>query len=84
LYGEPKKLLTYWRRPPGDAWEDLAAVKAPTMVVRGLKSDRWDDPAVLERLTREYPQVSVVTVDSQHDILDLAPDAHVRKFVGIS
>jgi hypothetical protein len=28
-----------------------------------------------------------VTADSQHDILDLAPDAliaHVRKFVGIS
>jgi pimeloyl-ACP methyl ester carboxylesterase len=75
------------RRPPSDAWQDLAAVKAPTMVVRGLKSDRWHDPAVLERLTREYPQVSVVTVDSQHDVLDLAPDAliaHVRKFVGIS
>jgi len=75
------------RRPPSDVWKDLAAVKAPTMVVRGLKSDRWDNPAVLERLTRDYPQVSIVTVDAQHDVPDQAPDAliaHVRKFVGTS
>jgi pimeloyl-ACP methyl ester carboxylesterase len=69
---------------PGDLWNQLAAVKAPTMVVRGLRSDRWDNPAILERLTREYPQVLVATIDSRHDILDEAPEAliaHVRKFV---
>jgi pimeloyl-ACP methyl ester carboxylesterase len=73
------------RRPASDVWKDLAVVKAPTMVVRGLRSDRWDNPAVLERLTREYPQVSIATVDAQHDIADQAPEAlvaHVRKFAG--
>jgi non-heme chloroperoxidase len=73
------------QRPPSDVWKDLAAVKAPTMFVRGLKSDRWANPAVLERLTRDYPKATITTVDAQHDVADQAPDAlvaHVRKFTG--
>jgi pimeloyl-ACP methyl ester carboxylesterase len=75
------------RRPPSDVWKDFAAVKAPTMIVRGLKSDRWANPLVLERLTRDYPGFAIVTVDAQHDVADQAPDAllaHVRKFAGTS
>jgi hypothetical protein len=51
--------------------------------VRGLRSDRWDNPAILARLTADYTKVAIVTVDAQHDVADQAPDAliaHVRKF----
>jgi len=71
------------RRPRTDVWQDLAAVKVPTVLVRGLRSDRWDNPAVLARLTADYTKVAIVTVDAQHDVADQAPDAliaHVRKF----
>ncbi|MEA2902665.1 MAG: esterase [Alphaproteobacteria bacterium] len=71
------------QRPPSDVWKDLAAVKAPTIIVRGLKSDRWDNPAILERLTRDYPKAALVTVNAQHDVPNQAPEeliAHVRKF----
>jgi hypothetical protein len=57
------------------------------MIVRGLKSDRMNDPKVLARLTSDYPKFSIMTVDSQHDVADQAPDAliaHVRKFVETS
>jgi len=73
------------QRPRTDVWKDMAAIKARTMFVRGLKSDRMNDPKILARLTSDFPQFSVVTVDSQHDVPDQAPDAliaHVRKFVG--
>ena len=66
-------------------FQDLAKVTAPTMVVRGLRSDRWDNPAVLARLTKDYSKIAIVTVDAQHDVADQAPDAliaHVRKFTG--
>jgi esterase len=75
------------RRPPSDVWKDLAALTVPTILVRGLKSDRWDNPAVLERLTRDHAKIPIVTVDSQHDVPNQAPEAliaHVRKFVGTS
>jgi len=73
------------RRPRTDVWQDLAKVTVPTMVVRGLRSDRWDNPAVLARLTKDYSKIAIVTVDAQHDVADQAPDAliaHVRKFTG--
>jgi len=73
------------RRPRTDVWQDLAKVTTPTMVVRGLRSDRWDNPAVLARLTKDYSKIAIVTVDAQHDVADQAPDAliaHVRKFTG--
>jgi esterase len=71
------------RRPRTDVWQDLAAVKVPTVLVRGLRSDRWDNPAILARLTADYTKIAIVTVDAQHDVADQAPDAliaHVRKF----
>src|SRR5262249_1843925 len=72
------------RRPLREMWEELGQVKVPTLVVRGLQSDRYP-PATVERLTRDYPQILQATVESQHDIPRMAPDAlvaHVRKFVG--
>ena len=59
-------------------------VKTPTIVVRGLQSDRWP-PETVARLTRDYPQIKQEPVDSQHDVPRMAPDAlvgHVRNFIG--
>ncbi len=75
------------QRPRTDVWKDMALIKAPTVFVRGLKSDRMNDPKILARLTSDYPKFSITTVDSQHDVADQAPDAliaHVRKFVSTS
>jgi pimeloyl-ACP methyl ester carboxylesterase len=72
------------RRPVREMWEELGMVKVPTLLVRGLQSDRYP-PATVERLTKEYPQIRQETVQSQHDIPRMAPDAlvaHVRNFIG--
>jgi pimeloyl-ACP methyl ester carboxylesterase len=72
------------RRPVREMWAELAMVKVPSILVRGLQSDRYP-PATVERLTKEYPQIPQFTVQSQHDIPRMAPDAliaHVKKFLG--
>jgi pimeloyl-ACP methyl ester carboxylesterase len=72
------------RRRYRDMFSELADVRCPIMLVRGLRSDRYPPP-VLERLGREFPGITYETVDSQHDVPGQAPDAlvaHVRKFVG--
>ena len=72
------------RRPVREMWAELAMVKVPTMIVRGLQSDRYP-PATVERLTKDYPHIRQETVQSQHDIPRMAPDAlvaHVRRFIG--
>src|SRR5262245_13709998 len=72
------------RRPVREMWAELAMVKAPTLLVRGLQSDRYP-AATIDRLTKEYPQILQAPVQSQHDIPRMAPDAlvaHVRKFIG--
>ena len=72
------------RRPVREMWEELKMVKVPTIVVRGLQSDRYPQ-ATVDRLTKEYPHILQAPVQSQHDIPRMAPDAlvgHVRKFIG--
>jgi pimeloyl-ACP methyl ester carboxylesterase len=72
------------RRPLRDMWVELGMVKCPILLVRGLQSTRYP-PATVERLTRDYPQIQQVPVQSQHDVARIAPDAliaAVRKFVG--
>ena len=72
------------RRPVREMWEELAMVKVPTLLVRGLQSDRYP-PATVERMTKEYPQITQAPVQSQHDVARMAPDAlvgHVKKFIG--
>jgi pimeloyl-ACP methyl ester carboxylesterase len=71
------------RRPAREMWEELAMVKVPTIIVRGSRSSRYP-PAVAERLTREYPHIPQMIVDSEHDVAGQAPEAligHVRKFI---
>ena len=59
-------------------------VKTPTLLVRGLQSDRYP-PETVARLTNDYPEIQQQTVESQHDIPRMAPEAlvgHVRNFIG--
>jgi esterase len=72
------------RRPTREMWAELAMVKTPTILVRGLQSDRYP-PETVARLTKDYPQIHQETVQSQHDMPRMAPDAlvaHVKKFLG--
>ena len=59
-------------------------VKVPILLVRGLQSNRYP-PATVERMTKEYPHILQVPVQSQHDVARMAPDAliaSVKKFIG--
>jgi len=70
------------RRASRDVWQDLAAIKCPIMIVRGLRSDRYT-PDAIARISRDYPAIEWATVDSQHDVADQAPQelvAALRKF----
>jgi pimeloyl-ACP methyl ester carboxylesterase len=70
------------QRASRDVWQELATVKCPTMIVRGLRSDRYT-PEIIARISRDYPSVEWATVNSQHDVADQAPQelvAAIRKF----
>lgn len=72
------------RRGERDPWADLAAVRCPILLVRGLRSDRYPPP-IVERVTKDYPHILQVPVESQHDVAAGAPDAliaAVRNFAG--
>jgi esterase len=71
------------QRAPRDVWQDLAAVKCPIMMLRGLRSDRYT-PEIIARISRDYPRIEWATANSQHDVADQAPQelvAAIRKFV---
>ncbi|MGE0746914.1 MAG: alpha/beta fold hydrolase [Rhodospirillales bacterium] len=59
---------------PGDMWAELAKVQVPIILVRGTRSDRYDD-AKLNRMRTEFPHVEIVDVDSGHDVANGAPQA---------
>jgi pimeloyl-ACP methyl ester carboxylesterase len=74
------------RRPVREMWAELGMVKTPTILVRGTRSDRFP-PETVARFTKEMPHIPQKTVDSQHDVSRMAPDAlvaHVREFIGTS
>ena len=71
-------------KPVRAAWQLLADVKCPILVIRGLRSDRWP-PEILEPMQRDYPKIQWATVDTQHDVPYQDPDGlvtAVRKFIG--
>jgi esterase len=83
-----KKPVGVAEKPPKfplrEMWAELGMVKTPTLLIRGLRSDRFP-PETVARFTKEYPHIPQNTVDSQHDIPGQAPDAfveHMRKFIG--
>jgi pimeloyl-ACP methyl ester carboxylesterase len=55
-----------------DMWKELAAVKAPTLIIRGTKSDRYND-ATVARVAKEFPQIQMVNLDCGHDVAGAAP-----------
>jgi pimeloyl-ACP methyl ester carboxylesterase len=70
--------------PTREMWAELHMVKTPTMLIRGLRSDRFP-PETVDRFTKEYPNIPQRTVDSQHNIPGQAPDAfvvHMKEFIG--
>ena len=82
-----KKPIGVAEKPPKfplrEMWAELGMVKTPTLLIRGLRSDRFP-PETVARFTKEYPHIPQETVDSQHDIPGQAPDAfvaHMRKFI---
>lgn len=67
----------------GSLWDELAKVTAPTVIIRGSKSDRYP-PESLRRLEQDFPHIPVVAIDSGHDVAVGAPDelvARVRDFL---
>lgn len=83
-----KKPVGVAEKPPKfplrEMWAELGMVKTPTLLIRGLRSDRFP-PETVARFTKEYPHIPQETVDSQHDIPGQAPDAfvaHMRKYIG--
>src|SRR5258708_5182951 len=73
LFGDADKPLKF---PLREMWAELGMVKTPTMLIRGLRSDRFP-PETVARFTKEYPHIPQLTADSQHDIPGQAPDAFV-------
>ena len=70
-------------KPVRAAWQQLADIKCPILVVRGLRSDRWP-PEILGPIQRDYPNIQWATLDTQHDVPYQDPDglvAAIRKFV---
>lgn len=66
---------------PTDTWSELAEVRAPVLILRGTRSDRYSADAVA-RVARELPHVRLVDVDAGHDIAGAAPDTLVRLVSG--
>ena len=64
-----------------DAWAELAAVKAPMLVIRGTQSDRFNDERIA-RAQREQPNAKVVNIDCGHDVAGAAPDALIAAVRG--
>src|SRR5262249_759157 len=60
------------QRARRDVWAELAAVKCPIMIVRGLRSDRYT-PEIIARISRDYPATESPTVDSQHAVAPPPP-----------
>jgi pimeloyl-ACP methyl ester carboxylesterase len=61
-----------------DLYEELARVMSPALIIRGSKSDRYP-PQSLGRLSKEFPHIPVMAVDSDHDVAVGAPEELVGR-----
>ncbi|WP_396642932.1 alpha/beta fold hydrolase [Microbacterium sp.] len=55
----------------GRGWDDLAAVRAPLMLIRGTQG--YVTPANLEEFERRLPHASVVEVEAGHNVQENIP-----------
>ena len=60
-----------------DLWQALADVQCPITMIGGLKSDRYK-PEYCDRIAKDFPQTTMETVDSRHDMAYEAPDEVVE------
>jgi esterase len=66
-----------------DVFEELKRVSCPTMIVRGMQSDRWTQD-ILDFLAANRPDIRIAEVDAQHDVAHGAPDALVAAVRGFA
>jgi pimeloyl-ACP methyl ester carboxylesterase len=57
-----------------DTWDELAAVQAPILLIRGTLSNRYT-PEALERVKIEFPEIRLVELETGHDVPGAAPGA---------
>ena len=55
-----------------DSWDALGQVKCPTTFIRGARSDR-NKPEHYARIAKDFPGISIETIDSRHDLAFEAP-----------
>ena len=66
-----------------DVWEELGKVRCPTLIVRGVKSDRFTDDIIV-RIRSARPDFIWADANSQHDVAFGAPQdlvAAVQHFI---
>jgi pimeloyl-ACP methyl ester carboxylesterase len=66
-----------------DMWKELAAVRCPILLVRAIKSDRYNADT-LAKVAREYPKIERIDLDCGHDVAGGAPGpltSAIREFV---
>ena len=62
----------------GDMWVELDKVRAPTLVVRALRSTAGYTNKDVERLRSDHPEIDVVDIESGHDVIAESPDELAR------
>jgi pimeloyl-ACP methyl ester carboxylesterase len=66
-----------------DPWQELAAVQAPVLVVRGARSDRFSSSGLVT-LRNNFPRIELIEVAAGHDVAAEAPlelQAAVSRFL---
>ncbi len=66
---------------PTDTWSELSEVRAPVLILRGTRSDRYT-PEALARVKNDFPQVRLVDIEAGHDIAGAAPETLIRVVSG--
>ena len=60
-----------------DVWGEMVRVECPTLIVRGLRSDRFVD-TIIERIQQVRPDFEWVDIDARHDVAYEAPLPFVK------
>lgn len=64
-----------------DMWQELAAIRRPTIIVRGTRSNRYP-PEAIARVQSELPHIAMIDVDSGHDVPGTVPDQLIAAVAG--
>jgi esterase len=64
-----------------DVWQEITRVRCPTLLVRGLRSDRFSEE-IVARVRGLQPSFHWAEVDSRHDVAFESPHALVEAVTG--